>query len=163
MKFLDDGNIDYDVNDLINLMKSNIDINQTFSSSEYIVEFNNQLKIFENTHYDFSKHNIDHKKNQTNWFLPEEYEDINIDSLLLNKCNTDFEKTRVQNELIIYKKYDLISLLKFIVFLVDIMRELDIVWGVGRGSSTCSYILFLLGIHKINSLKYGLDFNEFLN
>jgi DNA polymerase III alpha subunit len=42
------------------------------------------------------------------------------------------------------------------------MRENKIVWGVGRGSSVASYVLYLIGIHKINSLKYNLDINEFL-
>jgi hypothetical protein len=42
------------------------------------------------------------------------------------------------------------------------MRENKIVWGVGRGSSVASYVLFLIGVHKINSIKYNLDINEFL-
>ena len=48
------------------------------------------------------------------------------------------------------------------VYLVDHMRENNIVWGVGRGSSTASYVLFLIGIHKINSIQFGLDWREFL-
>lgn len=163
MIFLDDGNIDYSVNDLINLMKSNIDINNVFSSSnKYTNEFNSQMKLFENTSFDFSKHNIDHKHNQNEWFIPDEYLEINIYEFLINKCSNDIQKERVIYELEIYKKYNLENLLKFIIFLVDLMRDSDIVWGVGRGSSTCSYILFLIGIHKIDSLKYDLDFNEFL-
>lgn len=162
MIFLEDGNIDYNVNDLINLMKSNIDINQVFSSSKYTNEFNTQMKIFEDTTFNFSKHIIDHEKNQSEWFIPDEYMDINIHEILLNKCSNNIQIERVNFEYTIYIKHKLEPLLKFIVFLVDIMREMDIVWGVGRGSSTCSYILFLLGIHKIDSLKYDLDFNEFL-
>jgi DNA polymerase III alpha subunit len=42
------------------------------------------------------------------------------------------------------------------------MRENDIVWGVGRGSSVASYTLYLIGVHKIDSIKYELDINEFL-
>jgi DNA polymerase III alpha subunit len=42
------------------------------------------------------------------------------------------------------------------------MRENDIVWGVGRGSSVASYILYLIGVHKVDSIQYGLDFNEFM-
>jgi len=33
---------------------------------------------------------------------------------------------------------------------------------VGRGSSVASYCLYLLGVHKINSLKFDLDIKEFL-
>jgi DNA polymerase III alpha subunit len=47
-------------------------------------------------------------------------------------------------------------------YLVDLMREHNIVWGVGRGSSVSSFVLFLIGIHRINSIYYGLDVEEFL-
>jgi DNA polymerase III alpha subunit len=36
------------------------------------------------------------------------------------------------------------------------------VWGVGRGSSVASYVLFLIGVHRIDSMKYNLDYKEFL-
>jgi DNA polymerase III alpha subunit len=42
------------------------------------------------------------------------------------------------------------------------MRSNNIVWGVGRGSSVASYVLYLLGVHKVDSIKYGLDIREFL-
>jgi DNA polymerase III alpha subunit len=37
-----------------------------------------------------------------------------------------------------------------------------IIWGVGRGSSVASYVLYKLGVHRINSLYYNLDATEFL-
>ena len=46
--------------------------------------------------------------------------------------------------------------------LVDVSKENNIVLGVGRGSSVASYILYLLGIHKVDSLAYNLDIKEFL-
>jgi DNA polymerase III alpha subunit len=42
------------------------------------------------------------------------------------------------------------------------MRKNSLVWGVGRGSSVASYVLFLIGIHKIDSIKYNLNIEEFL-
>jgi DNA polymerase III alpha subunit len=42
------------------------------------------------------------------------------------------------------------------------MREKDIVWGVGRGSSVASYVLYLIGVHKIDSLFFDLDIEDFL-
>ena len=53
-------------------------------------------------------------------------------------------------------------LLCYLKYLVDTMREHNIVWGVGRGSSVASYCLYLLGVHKINSIKFELDIKEFL-
>ena len=77
-----------------------------------------------------------------------------------NKIET--EKIRVEQELILYKKFGLLDVLKFLVYLISTMRENDIVWGVGRGSSVSSYVLYLLGVHKVDSIKYGLDVTDFL-
>jgi DNA polymerase III alpha subunit len=53
-------------------------------------------------------------------------------------------------------------LLQYLKYLVDTMRNNSVVWGVGRGSSVASFVLFLIGIHRINSLYYGLSIDEFL-
>ena len=54
------------------------------------------------------------------------------------------------------------DLLKYMVYLVDFMRENDIVWGVGRGSSVSSYVLYLIGVHKVDSVQFDLDYHEFM-
>jgi len=54
------------------------------------------------------------------------------------------------------------NLLRYMIYLVDFMRENNIVWGVGRGSSVASYVLYLIGVHRIDSIQYGLDWREFL-
>ena len=50
----------------------------------------------------------------------------------------------------------------FMKYLVDTLRKNNIIWGVGRGSSVASYVLYLLGVHRIDSLYYDLDITEFL-
>jgi len=55
----------------------------------------------------------------------------------------------------------MMPLLNFLLYMVDTMRENNIVWGVGRGSSVASYVLYLIGVHRINSMKYNLDYKEF--
>jgi DNA polymerase III alpha subunit len=54
------------------------------------------------------------------------------------------------------------DLLFYLKYLVDTLRENKVLWGVGRGSSVASYVLYLIGVHKIDSLKYNLDIAEFL-
>jgi len=44
---------------------------------------------------------------------------------------------------------------------VNIFEENKVVWGTGRGSSCASYILYLIGIHQVDSVKYDLDLGEF--
>ena len=61
---------------------------------------------------------------------------IKILMLLIRQlATTDEEKQRVDEELQLYVKYNLLNVLKFLVYLISVMREHDIVWGVGRGSS----------------------------
>lgn len=164
MNFLEDGNVDYSPKDVMYFIKNNIDISNIYMSSEnYTNEFNDFLKIMGwKTSFDFSKKIINHEKNQQTWFYPEEYKDINIKEYVLSLCDNDIQKNRVLFEMDIFEKNKLEKMLIFITYLVNFMRENNIVWGVGRGSSVCSYVLFLIGIHKIDSIKYNLDFTEFL-
>jgi len=99
---------------------------------------------------------------QDNWHMPEEYKTFDIAQWVLEQCNTDHERQRVGEELLMYLDRNLFSLLQYIKYLVDTMRKHNIVWGVGRGSSVSSYVLYLIGIHKIDSMYYDLDINEFL-
>jgi DNA polymerase III alpha subunit len=99
---------------------------------------------------------------QSEWFMPDEYKQLTIQNYVLNKCKTDQEIERVAEELKAFRERDMFNLLRYMVYLVDFMRENNIVWGVGRGSSVASYVLYLIGVHRINSIQYDLDWREFL-
>jgi DNA polymerase III alpha subunit len=101
---------------------------------------------------------------QDDWFMPEKYKptSFNMVEYLVSLCKDETETNRVLDELALFAQYNMIELLCYLKYLVDTMREHNIVWGVGRGSSVASYCLYLLGIHKINSIKYELDIKEFL-
>ena len=100
--------------------------------------------------------------NQCTWFMPEEYQNFPIVNWLYDQCKTEQERTRVDDELVLFIQHGMFDMLFYLKYLVDTMRENKIVWGVGRGSSVASYVLYLIGIHKIDSIKYELDINEFL-
>lgn len=101
-------------------------------------------------------------RNQSHFFMPDEYKNLDIAQWILNLCVTEEELQRVGQELLLFQKHNMFDLLKYLKYLVDTMREHNIVWGVGRGSSVASYVLFLIGVHKVNSLLYDLDPHEFL-
>ena len=103
-----------------------------------------------------------HKTNQDDWSTPKKYLDLDIADYLLSLCKTQAELQRVGKELLLYQERGMFKLLSFLVYLVDTMRDNSIVWGVGRGSSVASYVLYLIGVHKIDSLYYDLDIEEFL-
>ena len=114
----------------------------------------------------FSPRNVNvadwHLRNQSNWHMPPQYHELDIAQWLLDRCESQEELQRVGEELLVYQERNLFSLLQYLKYLVDTMRAHGIIWGVGRGSSVSSYVLYLIGVHRINSMYYDLDFNEFL-
>lgn len=99
---------------------------------------------------------------QSNWHMPQEYKDIDIAQYILNLCDNEAELQRCGEELLLYQERDLFNLLKFLKYLVDIMKSNRVIWGVGRGSSVASFILYKMGVHRIDSMYYQLDIKEFL-
>ena len=99
---------------------------------------------------------------QSEWFMPDEYKNMNVFEYCVKKTETPHEYKRVDEELEEFKNRNMIDLLRYMIYLVDFMRGNNIVWGVGRGSSVASYVLYLIGVHRINSIQYGLDWREFL-
>jgi DNA polymerase III alpha subunit len=103
-----------------------------------------------------------HQTKQNSWHMPEEYQQLDIAQWLLDRCTTQQELQRVGQELLLYQERNLFPLLRQLKYLVDTWRTNNVVGGVGRGSSVASYVLYLLGVHRINSIYYDLDIEEFL-
>jgi DNA polymerase III alpha subunit len=103
-----------------------------------------------------------HQQKQKNWHMPHEYKQLDIAEHVLGLCTNQDELQRCGQELLLYQEHDLFDLLKYLKYLVDLMTQNNIIWGVGRGSSVSSYVLYKLGVHKINSMYYNLDIHEFL-
>ena len=99
---------------------------------------------------------------QSTWFMPNDYIEMDIAKWVLDQCKNEAELQRAGDELLQFNDRDMFTLLKYLKYLVDTMRKNNIVWGVGRGSSVASFVLFLIGIHRINSLHYDLSLDEFL-
>jgi DNA polymerase III alpha subunit len=96
----------------------------------------------------------------SNWFIPNEYKNLDIEEFLINQCPKE-NNERLIKELKLYRKHNMLIVLKAMKYIVDTLRKHNIVWGVGRGSSVASYALFLIGVHKIDSVKYNLPIEEF--
>ena len=98
---------------------------------------------------------------QSQWFMPKDAKNFDIESHIISITPVGCEQ-RVQEELAAFKQHGYLNLLKFLHYLVQNMRSSNMLWGVGRGSSVASYVLYLLGVHRIDSIQYGLDWREFL-
>jgi DNA polymerase III alpha subunit len=99
---------------------------------------------------------------QHTWFMPDEYSQLDIAQYVLNLCTNEAELQRCGEELLLYQERNLFPLLQYLKYLVDVMIQNQVIWGVGRGSSVASFVLYKLGVHRINSLYYNLDVREFL-
>jgi hypothetical protein len=99
---------------------------------------------------------------QAHWHMPDEYKNIDIAEHVLSLCETQEQLQRCGAELLMFQEHDLFDLLRYMRYLVDVMRANHVIWGVGRGSSVASYVLYKLGVHRIDSMFYDLDPREFL-
>jgi len=112
---------------------------------------------FEHLNYPIPPTSID----TTHWFIPEEYRTMDILDWLYQRCPTPEIRERVVDELRLFAKHDMIPMLKTMKYVVDTLRTNNVVWGVGRGSSVASYVLHIIGVHKIDSIKYNIPIEEF--
>jgi DNA polymerase III alpha subunit len=126
-----------------------------------VLQLENSPELIQYNKLDMTIEQFDNQM-QSNWLMPKQYKTMDIAQYVLNQCQGEAELQRAGKELLLFQERDMFVLLRYLKYLVDTMRENNIVWGVGRGSSVASFVLFLLGIHRINSLYYDLSIDEFL-
>jgi DNA polymerase III alpha subunit len=150
------GEIVYNIEDVVDLIMkqqttAGITVDDTVQLKDTSQETDVSLSVDE---YDLL--------NQRNWLMPDEYKELDIAQHIIDCCKTDAEIQRAGRELLMFQERNLFNLLKYLKYLVDTMRSHNVIWGVGRGSSVASYVLYLLDVHKIDSMYYDLDPGEFL-
>lgn len=106
------------------------------------------------------------------WMLPDEYAELDpvsyVANIFYDSLNDiplgelDGRKKRLIQELRLYEELKLIPILRVLIFIINTLEEKNLVWGVGRGSSVSSYVLYILGVHDVDSFKYELDITDFL-
>jgi DNA polymerase III alpha subunit len=124
-------------------------------SSDDISQYLNRIDS-EHLHYPIPQTTIDSK----NWFIPKSYQDMDIEGFLVDNCPKENYERLIQ-EIQLFQRHNMIPVLKTMKYIVDTLRANNIVWGVGRGSSVASYVLHVIGVHKIDSIKYNIPIEEF--
>lgn len=156
-----------DIEDILLSGQSNIlDEILTDPTDPEIIQYNQsaiavgdkELKLYQS--FDIDRFTFDSSLQQ-NWLMPDEYKNMDIEGFLVNECPKE-NYQRLIDELQEYRQRNMLDLLRWMKYFVDTCRREGVVWGVGRGSSVASYVLYLIGVHKIDSLKYNLDWQEFL-
>ena len=169
MKYDDYGQVYTTCDELADLLYSNPDVDLSrfyvdepsdynhLVNKVFYVDFPN-LKKYQPL--DFASVEEFDQAQQSQWHMPIEYQELDIAQWLLDQCQTDAELQRIGEELLLYQERDLFNLLRYLKYMVDTFRKNNIVWGLGRGSSVASYALYLIGVHRINSMYYDLDIGE---
>jgi DNA polymerase III alpha subunit len=151
----------FDSNDLITLIYQG----RSNEFAKLVVDLDEEIEKFQTlSNITFNQQDsVEDLANQSNWIMPDEYKNLNIEEYILSLAPPwDPDDSRVKMELEEFRSRNMLDLLRWLKYFVDTCKDNNIVWGVGRGSSVASYVLFLLGVHKINSIKYNLDFSEFM-
>lgn len=107
------------------------------------------------------------------WVLPEEYLTLDVVDWVATKHaelaikfpqdEIIAREIRLAHELHLYHKRNLLNVLRTTIFVINTLTAHNAVWGVGRGSSVSSYVLYVIGIHDVDSFAYDLDIDDFLH
>jgi hypothetical protein len=108
------------------------------------------------------------------WAIPQKYLDIRLDQYIAGKLAEHYLRqapkernpeysARAKAELIEINLRGLDSLFKTLIYAVDKFKESDTVWGVGRGSSCASLVLYLIGLHKVDPVRFNIPLTEFFH
>lgn len=107
------------------------------------------------------------------WHIPSQYKQLTLTDMTVMLLDRQEAKgivedgigprfNRIRQELTSYREIGKLDMLRLMFYIVDTMTANNQIWGVGRGSSVSSYVLFLIGVHDIDSFKYDLDFTDFV-
>jgi DNA polymerase III alpha subunit len=103
------------------------------------------------------------------WALPDEYKYLDVDGYLLSLADlVEHDKLyerrlqRLVQEIELFKELKLENVIRNLAYVINVFNRENVVWGVGRGSSCSSYILFLMGLHEVDPVKYEIDIEDFL-
>lgn len=103
------------------------------------------------------------------WVIPDAYKYLNLAEHLIELAERverdDLYERRLQRlaeEIDLFLRLGYHDLLRALIYVVDELKRQHVVWGVGRGSSCSSYLLYLLGLHEVDSVKYEIPISDFI-
>lgn len=109
------------------------------------------------------------------WQLPTEYLQMDLRESIIQRVGDRLATLsysddqhlraaeRVERELAELEARDMVEFFKTVIYILDVFRNQGVIWGVGRGSSCASYILFLLGLHSVDCILYDVPMEEFFH
>lgn len=168
-----DGDSSYTIKGILDILLSG----DTTWKDKYVIDPDDfsvkKINQLENDVNLKSKSDINIPDNLFDWNIPENYINLDVRDLVTQLLKRELENSslsesekvvrcnRVKLEFELWERLKMFSLLNVLVYMIDTFNKHNVVWGTGRGSSCCSYILYLIGVHDVDSVKYGLETNDF--
>lgn len=100
------------------------------------------------------------------WTIPKKYLELNIVDLCVmalrdRRLTGDDYIERLSWELKQMDEKDMHQFVRCLLYVTHQFKEKGVLWGVGRGSSCASLIMYLLGINRVDPVKYNIPAEEF--
>jgi Bacterial DNA polymerase III alpha NTPase domain len=163
----DDGTVLLTVNAATELLYSGKSLDHACLLPDADVDLHNQaVRVLDSDLNALLTRAADHTQEAVDWsrrwLTPEPYASMDVLQHCLDRCSTAEQQQRTLDEHALFVSHGMTPVLRHLIYMVDSLRSRGVFWGVGRGSSVSSFILYLIGINRINPMDYGLDISEFL-
>ena len=100
------------------------------------------------------------------WNIPDEFKTLDwVEYVLIRFSETGLTgpqyETRLNDEIALVVARQMEPFFRAIIYVVETMREANLLLGVGRGSACASFLLFLIGVHRVDPVQYEIPMEEF--
>lgn len=165
-QIFDDGTVLCTVDAAVELLYSGKSLSQAiFQPDDEIERYNSSNELMDSNLDPLlisDKPCFDNVQWYNQWSTPEPWSSMSVLDFCIDRCTDDDQQIRVCEEYKLFEERQMIPVLRHLIWMTENMRKRGIFWGVGRGSSVSSYILYLIGINRINPMQFDLDIKEFL-
>jgi len=136
-------------------------------------------------HPDIAKYHLDHNtindarqwtddgvpkgpsQNTYEWTYPESYKKLDVeeyclDMMIVLGLDESLEYVdRMSIELQKIQEKEMEPFIRCMIWITDVFRKNNMVWGLGRGSSCASLIMYIIGVNKVDPIRYDIPMEEF--
>lgn len=162
-----DGESAFDPSSLLSVVNK-YDVHHVTHESPDVLKFNKNVSREQEITVKTTCANLLH-----DWNIPQKYKQLDVIDYLsqrhislthgMNQEECDARDHRLMSEIKKYDEFELFDVLRTIIWIINTLDSNNIVWGVGRGSSVSSYVLYVIGVHDVDSYLYDLDIDDFLH
>ena len=157
-----DGCLEVSEDKVSQLLLAGIDPKMIISSGDDIEKFNS---LVDNIDEMISCEKTELLKLDKSWKIPEYYFNLDLEEYFIDLVKSYDQRyvDRVLQEIQLVKHHKMQSLIKTLIYVVDKFRANNVVWGVGRGSSCASILLYLIDLHCVDPIKWDIQAEEFFH